>query len=86
MTKLTNNEDDRVRTSNIVTFRCSESVINKHKHYQGTPCNKNGAFYPRQNHIYLDFLHSNLFLDNLLPIMNENFLLIKKIFNHHFPF
>ena len=44
---LTNNQDDKVRTSKRFMFGRSESATNQHKHHRGTTCNKNGAFYPR---------------------------------------
>ena len=52
MTTITKTHDNKIRRTKRVTFGWSESVTNKHKHYDGTPCDKSGAFYPRQNRIH----------------------------------
>ena len=85
MAALTKSKDDQVRTSKSVTFSWLEIPVNGHKNFQGIPCNNNGVFYPRQNHCHYHPLHCHLFLDSLLPIMNENLNLVRTVFEQNFP-
>ena len=84
MAAITGSKYDQVRTSKIITFGWSEIPAREHEHFQGIPCNNSGAFYPRQNRGHYHSLHLHLFLDNLLPIMNENFNLVRTIFEQNF--
>ena len=85
ITTSTNIKDDKVRTFKRVMFGWSEEVTSEHRHFEGILCNKNGTFYPRQNRIHYGSLHSNLFVDNILPIFDDNSNMIDNIFKHDFP-
>ena len=77
--------NDKIRTSKRVTFGWSEMCAKTHSDFQGMPCNENKAYYPRRNETHLKSPFTNHFLNNLIPILNENFLCVQGIFKYHFP-